>query len=64
MMSTTTVNVNLESIKNLRDLSSALNNSRPNRILRTGCVSKATDEDVNNILPYLLFYLIFHLKLD
>ena len=46
MTATANVNVNLNNIKNLRDLSSAVGNARPTKILRTGCVSKATDEDV------------------
>ncbi len=54
MAVTANTNINLVNIKNLRDLSNVVENARPTKILRTGCVSKATDEDVMNIFIYIV----------
>jgi hypothetical protein len=50
MTATANININLNNIKNLRDLSSVVGNARPTKILRTGCVSKASDEDVSILI--------------
>ena len=50
MTATANINVNLNNIKNLRDISSVVGNARPTKILRTGCVSKASDEDVSILI--------------
>lgn len=50
---TSSVNINLSNIKNLRDLSTAIPNAYSSKILRTGCVSKASDDDVCAIAKIL-----------
>ena len=40
----------LEGILNFRDLSTVCNKVKPNKIIRTGCISKASDSDVSVIL--------------
>jgi hypothetical protein len=48
MGTATNANVNLKNVKNLRDISSAMPNVLSTKIMRTGCVSKASDDDVRN----------------
>jgi hypothetical protein len=49
-------NVKLDGILNLRDLSTVSNKVKPNKLIRTGCISKASDKDV----LFLFFLLSYH----
>mmetsp|Transcript_13358 Transcript_13358/g.22256 ORF Transcript_13358/g.22256 Transcript_13358/m.22256 type:complete len:294 (-) Transcript_13358:1933-2814(-) len=43
------VNVKLDNVKNMRDLSTAAPGIAPARIIRTGCVSRATSDDITEM---------------
>eukprot|EP01036_Dinobryon_divergens_P030570 gene30570-39835_t len=62
MTATANINVNLNNIKNLRDLSSVVGNARPTKILRTGCVSKASDEDIEYLKNNIDFRVLVDLR--
>lgn len=58
------VNVKLDNVKNMRDISTVRTSSyiKPNKVIRTGCVSRASDNDVSTVLPFhtnIYFYLLF-----
>jgi hypothetical protein len=46
MVDASAINLPLENVKNMRDMSTASDLIAPARIIRTGCVSKATTGDV------------------
>ena len=56
--SSSSINVKLDNVKNMRDISTAKSSYiKPNKIIRTGCVSKASDEDVR-VCHYIIIIII------
>jgi hypothetical protein len=55
-LSSTSININikLDNVKNMRDISTVRISSyiKPNKVIRTGCVSRASDNDVSTIFPF------------
>jgi hypothetical protein len=49
-------NLPLHNIKNMRDLASAYERIVPNLVFRTGCVSKASPEDVSAYQTTVVIY--------
>lgn len=58
----TTTNVNLNNVKNLRDIASAMPNAISTKIMRTGCVSKASDDDIEYINNNINFKVLVDLR--
>jgi capsular polysaccharide biosynthesis protein len=52
-------NLDLQDVKNMRDLSTAYSKIKSNHIFRTGCVSKASKDDVSNRCFYRNHHFIF-----
>ena len=46
LSSTSSVNIELENVKNMRDMTTAYEKMLSSKIIRTGCVSKASESDV------------------
>ena len=65
------VNVKLDNVKNMRDIGTVRTSSssssssyiKPNKIIRTGCVSRASENDVSIILSFHTFYYLFIIAL-
>jgi hypothetical protein len=56
-MDSSSININLNNVKNMRDIASVSSNIKSTKILRTGCVSKASDDDVRFIFIYIYTYI-------
>ncbi len=60
------VNVKLDNVKNMRDISTVRTSSsyiKPNKVIRTGCVSRASENDVSIILSFHTLYYLFIIAL-
>ena len=56
------VNVKLDNVKNMRDISTVRTSSsyiKPNKVIRTGCVSRASENDVSIVLSFHTLYYLF-----
>jgi hypothetical protein len=47
----------LEEVKNLRDMADAYDKIAPNKLIRTGCLSKSSESDVSTSLVFALLFL-------
>lgn len=60
------VNVKLDNVKNMRDISTVRTSSsyiKPNKVIRTGCVSRASENDVSIVLSFHTLHYLFIIAL-
>lgn len=62
LYSTSSVNIDLDNVKNMRDMTTAYEKMLGSKIIRTGCVSKASDTDISYMKENIDFKVLIDLR--